>query len=112
MRETAFATCTARVSDAPLTRRRTISTSRCGVEDLPLAERRAAGVGEAYAQELARVVPLVEPLHRVDPLVALEADRRRAQLFRKRLRPPGFALFRLALEHQGLRQAHAQEHRR
>ena len=31
MRETAFATCTASVSDAPLTRRRTISTSRSGV---------------------------------------------------------------------------------
>ena len=30
MRETAFATCTASVSDAPFTRRRTISTSRCG----------------------------------------------------------------------------------
>ena len=54
-----------------------------GTEQLLFAERRAAGLGEPDAQQLARVVPLVERLGRVDPLVALQADQRRV-----RARPP------------------------
>ena len=80
-------------------------------EQFLLAERRAARVGEADAQQLARVVPLVQRLRRVDPLVALQANQRRIQDDRQRLGGLGLADTRLALEQQGLRQAHAQKHR-
>ena len=83
-----------------------------GTEELLFAEGRAAGLGEADAQELARVVPLVERLRRVDPLVALQSDQRRVQHDRQRLGGLGLADTRLALEQQGLRQPQAEEHRR
>jgi len=71
-----------------------------------LAERRAARVGEADAQQLARVVPFVERLGRVDPVVALQANQRRVEDRRQRLGGLGLADARLPLEQQRLRQAH------
>ena len=54
----------------------------------------------ARVEELARVVPLVERLAGVDPLVALEADEPRRQRPRERPRDLGLADPRLALEEQ------------
>ena len=48
----------------------------------------------------------------VDALVALQPDQRRVEHERQRLRGLGLADARLALEQQGLGQAHAQEHGR
>jgi len=81
-------------------------------EQLLFAERRTAGLGEADAQQLARVVPLVQRLRCVDPLVALQTDERRVQHDGQRLGGLGLADTRLAFEQQGLRQAQAQKHRR
>ena len=81
-------------------------------EQLLLAQRGVAGVGEPDAEQLPRVVPLVERLRRVDPLVALQPDQRRVEHGRERLGRLGLAHARLALEQQRLRQAQAEEHRR
>ena len=70
------------------------------------------GVGEPDAEQLARIVPLVQRLGRVDPLVALQADQRRVEHRRQRLAGLGLADAGLALEQQRLRQPQAQEHRR
>ena len=81
-------------------------------EQLLLAQRRAARVGEPDAQQLTRVVPLVQRLRRVDPLVALQADQRRVEHGGQRPGRLGLADARLALEQQRLGQAQAEEHRR
>ena len=83
-----------------------------GAEQVLLAERRVARVGEPDAEQLARVVPLVERLGGVDPLVALQPDQRRVEHGRERPGRLGLADARLALEQQRLRQAQAEEHRR
>ena len=83
-----------------------------GAEQVLLAQRRAARVGEPDAEQLARVVPLVERLGGVDPLVALQAHERRVEHRRERLRGLRLADAGLALEQQRLRQAHAEEDRR
>ena len=83
-----------------------------GTEEVLLRELRAARVGEPDAQELARVVPLVQRLCRVDAVVALEADQRRVEHGRQRLAGLGLPNTRLALEQQRLRQPEAQVHRR
>ena len=80
-------------------------------EELLLPERRVTRVGEPDAEELARIVPLVQRLGRVDPLVALEAHQRGLQDEREGLGGLGLADTRLALEQERLRQAQAQEHR-
>ena len=81
-------------------------------EQLLLAQRRAAGVRQPDAQQLAGVVPLVERLRRVDPLVALQADQRRVEHGGQRPRRLRLADARLALEQQRLGQTQAEEHRR
>jgi hypothetical protein len=83
-----------------------------GPEQILLAERRATGVGQPDAEQLAGVVPLVQCLGGVDALVALQPDQRRVQHECQRLGRLGLADARLAFEQQRLRQAHAQEHRR
>ena len=73
-------------------------------EQVLLAQRLAARVGQPDAEQLAGVVPLVERLGRVDPLVALQADQRRVEHGRERLGRLGLADARLALEQQRLGQ--------
>jgi hypothetical protein len=62
----------------------------------------SAFLRRADVQELARVVPLVNRVGDVEPLVALEADQPRGQCARERLRRLGLADSRLALEQQRL----------
>ena len=50
-----------------------------GAEEPLLGERLAARLGEPDREQLARVVPLVQRLGGVDPLVALQADQRRVE---------------------------------
>ena len=71
-------------------------------EQLLLAGRSPLGVGEADAQQLARVVPLVQRLRCVDSVVALEANERCLEHERQRLRRLGLADTGLALEQQRL----------
>ena len=81
-------------------------------EQVLLAQLLAARVGEPDAQQLARVVPLVQRLGGVDPLVALQADQRGVEHRGERLGRLGLADAGLALEQQRLGQASAEEHRR
>ena len=83
-----------------------------GAEQVLLGQLGAPGLGEPDAQQLARVVPLVQRLGRVDPVVALKADQRRLEDGRERLGRLGLADPGLALEQQRLGQAQAEEHRR
>ena len=69
------------------------------------------GVGEPDAEQLARIVPLVQRLGRVDPVVALQADQRRVEHRGQRLAGLGLADPGLALEQQRLGQPQAEEHR-
>ena len=82
-----------------------------GAEQLFLVERAPAGVGEPDAEQLAGVVPLIQRLGRIDPLVALQADQRRIEHGRQRQRRLGLADSRLALEQQRLGQPEAEEDR-
>ena len=82
-----------------------------GTEQVVLAQRRAVRVGEPDAEQLARVVPLVQRLGGVDPVVALQPDQRRVEDRRERLARLGLADAGLALQQQRLRKAEAEEHR-
>ena len=83
-----------------------------GREEPFLADLLAARLGQADAQELARIVPLVQRLGRVDALVALQADQRGVQGGGQGLGRLGLAHPGLALQQQRLGQAQAEEHRR
>ena len=74
-------------------------------EQVLLARARSPRLGEADREQLARVVPLVERLGSVDPLVALQADQRGVEHLRQRLRGLGLADAGLALEQQRLGKA-------
>ena len=77
--------------------------------------RRRASAGARRAadrEQLALVVPVVERLVDVDPLVALQADQARAGGRRERLRDLGLADARLALEQQRLAERERDEERR
>ena len=67
-----------------------------------------AQLGGAHGDELARVVPLVEGLAGVDPLVALEADQLAAEQGRQHLGDLGLADPGLALQQQRLVQVQGQ----
>ena len=82
-----------------------------GAEQVLLAQLAPARLRQADAEQLARIVPLVQRLGGVDPLVALQADQRRVEHRRKRLAGLGLADAGLAFEQQRLRQPEAQEHR-
>ena len=82
-----------------------------GAEQLLLVERAPARLGEPDAEQLARIVPLVERLGRVDPLVALQPDQRHVERRGQRHRRRGLADPRLPLEQQRLRQPQAEEDR-
>ena len=66
----------------------------------------------ADVQQLARVVPLVDGVGDVEPLVALEPDQARVGRRRERLRRLGLADAGLALEQQRLLERERQEERR
>ena len=65
----------------------------------------------ADVQQLARVVPLVDGVRDVEPLVALQPDQPRAGRGRERLRGLGLADARLALEQQRLLEREREEER-
>ena len=69
-------------------------------------------LGQPDAQQLPRVVPLVQRLAGVDALVALQSHERRVEHRGQRLGRLGLADPRFALEQQRLRQPHRAEHRR
>jgi hypothetical protein len=69
-----------------------------GPEEVLLAQLLAARVRQPDAQQLAGVVPLVERLGGVDPVVALQADERGVEHGGERLGRLGLADARLALE--------------
>ena len=75
---------------------------KSGLEELLLRGRRALRLGEPDREQLARVVPLVERLRRVDPLVALQADQGCVEHEGERFGGLGLADARLALEQQRL----------
>ena len=81
-------------------------------EERLLLQARALGLGHPDAEQLARVVPLVEGLGRIDALEALQPDERRAQHAGQRLGGLGLADARLALEQQRLGKPHGAEQRR
>ena len=80
-------------------------------EQILLAQLRALRLGEADAEQLARIVPLVQRLGGVDPVVALQADQRGVEHGGQRLARLGLADAGLALEQQRLGQPQAEEHR-
>jgi hypothetical protein len=80
-------------------------------EELLLADVGTARLGEPDAQQLARVVPLVQRLGGIDALVALQADQRRLEHRGERLGRLSLADACLALEQQRLGEAQAEEHR-
>ena len=80
-----------------------------GPEELVLRHR--ALLRGADVQQLARVVPLVDGVGDVEPLVALEADQPRAGRDRDRLRRLGLADARLAFEQQRLLEREREEQR-
>ena len=82
-----------------------------GVE-LVLVDLRSARLDRAQVQQLARVVPLVHGLGRVDPLVALEAHELGAGPIGKHLRDLGLADARLTLEQQRPPEPQREEDRR
>ena len=72
----------------------------------------AARLGGANREQLALIVPVVERLVQVDPLVTLEADQPGARRTRQRLGHLGLANPGLPLDEQGLLEGDAEEHRR
>ena len=81
-----------------------------GAEQLLLRDR--ALLRRADVQELARVVPLVDRVRDVEPLVALKADQPRGERRRERLRRLGLPDAGLALEQHGLLEREREEERR
>ena len=81
-------------------------------EQLLLGDLGTGRLRGADPQQLPRVVPLIERLRGIDPLVALQANQLRAQRFGQRLGRLGLADPRLALEQEGLGQAQGEEERR
>ena len=79
-------------------------------EELLLGD--GALLGRPDVQELARVVPLVDRVGDVEPLVALEPDQPRAERRGERLRGLRLADARLALEQHRLLQPAREEERR
>ena len=82
-----------------------------GAEQVLLAQLGVALVGQPDADQLARIVPLVQRLGGVDPLVALQPHQRRVEDRGERLRRLGLADARRPLQQQRLGEAEAQEHR-
>ena len=80
-----------------------------GPEELLLADRPL--LRGADVQQLARVVPLVDRVRDVEPLVALQPDQPRAEDGGERLRGLRLPDPRLALEQHGLRERERQEER-
>ena len=80
-----------------------------GPEQLVLGDRPL--LRGADVQELARVVPLVDRVRDVEPLVALEPDQARAERRRERLRRLGLPDPRLALEQHRLLEREREEER-
>jgi hypothetical protein len=78
-------------------------------EELALVD---AALGRPQRQELARVVPVVERVVEVDPLVALQADEPRADRAGQRLGDLRLADPRLALDEQRLAELGGEEDRR
>jgi hypothetical protein len=82
-------------------------------EEPPVKEiRRGPGAGAflpAQFEQLGKVVPLVERLVAVQPLVALQAEERQAKRLRQGSRELRLADAGLALEEKGLRQARGEE---
>ena len=72
----------------------------------------APALGGADRQQLPRVVPVVERVVEVDPLVALEADQARLRGLGERLRDLGLPDAGLALEQERLLQGLREEDRR
>src|SRR5581483_1183458 len=79
-------------------------------EQLRLVHR--AGLGCAYVQELAGVVPLVHRVRDVEALVALQPDERRAERRRERLRGLGLPDSGLAFEEERLLEGEREVERR
>ena len=82
-----------------------------GAEQVGLVDGRALRLGQPDREQLARVVPLVQRLARVDALVALQPQQRRLQHARQRLGGLGLADAGLALEQDRLRQPDREEQR-
>ena len=74
--------------------------------------RVCARLGGADGQQLALVVPVVDRVVEVDPLVALQPDQPRALRVRERAGDLGLAHARLALEQQRLLERGGQVHAR
>ena len=73
--------------------------------------RRRAGLRRADGQELALVVPVVDRVVEIDPLVALQPDQARARGLRERARDLGLADAGLPLEQQRLLERGGEEDR-
>jgi hypothetical protein len=78
-------------------------------EELTLVD---AALGRPQRQELARVVPVVQRVVEVDPLVTLQADEPRADGASQRLGDLRLADARLALDEQRLAELGSEEDRR
>ena len=72
----------------------------------------AAALGDAHMQQLARMVPVVERLRRVDALIALQADRLAAEDLGQPVGDLGLADARRAFEQQRLAELERQVERR
>ena len=83
-----------------------------GAEQVLVAEHVAARLGQPDAEQLPRIVPLVERLGGGEPLVALQPDQRRVQHGGQRLGRLGLADPGLALQQDRLAHPHGQEQRR
>src|SRR5207247_2920100 len=85
---------------------------KLGAEDLALGRAPILALAhQPDVQQLARVVPLVDGVREVDPLVALEADEPRAQHLGHHLGRFGLAHARLALDEQRLLQLEGEKDR-
>ena len=85
------------------------SDQELGAEELLL--RDGALLRRADVEELARVVPLVDGVRDVEPLVALEPDQPRGERRRERLRGLGLPDAGLTLEQHGLLEREREEER-
>ena len=83
-----------------------------GAEEVVLGDRRTGRLGQPDAQQLARVVPLVERLGGVDALVALQPQQWRVEHLGQRLGRLGLADPGLAFEQDRLGQLGGEEQRR
>jgi len=80
-------------------------------EQVFVAQLGAARLGQPDAEQLPRIVPLVERLGRRQALVALQPDERRVKNGRQCLRGLGLADARLALQEDRLTHPYGEEER-